>query len=140
MDDFEKRVEENEKRNDKYLKMFETYLKKKKLTDKTIRKHISNVDFYLNYYLVYYDVVKMEDGISNVFEFFDDWFIRKSTWASSTSIRENAASLKKFYGYMKECNLVSDEDYSRLCEILKYNMEDFLNSLEEYESDFYDFF
>ena len=48
MEDYEKLQEKNEKRNKKYLNAFENYLKKQGLTTKTINKHLSNVDFYLN--------------------------------------------------------------------------------------------
>ena len=51
MEDYEKLQEKNEKRNKKYLNAFENYLKNQGLTTKTINKHLSNVDFYLNDYL-----------------------------------------------------------------------------------------
>ena len=46
MKDLEKKIEENKKRNKKFMKEFEEYLKEKNLKDKTIKKHLSNVDLF----------------------------------------------------------------------------------------------
>ena len=56
MKDLEKKIEENKKRNKKFMKEFEEYLKEKNLKDKTIKKHLSNVDLFINDYLNYYDI------------------------------------------------------------------------------------
>ena len=70
MTDYEIKVEENLKRNEKYIKEFEKWLNEKNLAKKTIRKHISNINLYINDYLNYYDVIKVEDGIGSVYSFF----------------------------------------------------------------------
>lgn len=138
MEDYEKLQEKNEKRNKKYLNAFENYLKNQGLTTKTINKHLSNVDFYLNDYLNYYDIIKMENGVSEINMYLGDWFIRKCLWSSKTSIKENAASIKKFYKCMSELNYIPKENYDFLCSIIKNNMEIWLDNLEEYDNDTYD--
>ena len=85
----------NEKRNKKYLNAFENYLKNQGLTTKTINKHLSNVDFYLNDYLNYYDIIKMEDGVSEINMYLGDWFIRKCLWSSKTSIKRKRCQYKE---------------------------------------------
>ncbi len=77
MDNYEDNVIENRKRNDNFLNEFEKYLKKNKLSDKTIRNHVSNVDLYINEFLNYYDVTKMEDGMFEIGMFLGDWYVRK---------------------------------------------------------------
>ena len=57
LDERENQLKENTKRNEDYLKMFKKSLEEKQLTAKTIRKHVSNIDFYLNDYLTYYDEI-----------------------------------------------------------------------------------
>lgn len=59
---WEKKVEENHKRNEKFIKEFESWLIQKNLAKKTIRKHLNNASLYINDYLNYYDQVqwKME--------------------------------------------------------------------------------
>lgn len=51
MADYEIKVEENRKRNEKYIKEFEAWLNEKGFVKKTIRKHLSNVELYINDYL-----------------------------------------------------------------------------------------
>lgn len=141
MEDFEKRVKENKKRNKKFMKEFNEYLKEKKLTDKTIKKHLSNVDIFINDYLNYYDVETPEEGINSVYSFLDGWFIEKCMWATVYTIKETAASIKKFYAYMSEKGYVKEEDYKFLCEELRDNMDIILESLESFDNGtYYDMF
>lgn len=137
MENYEIKLEKNKKRNEKYLKKFESWLNNKGLVKKTIRKHLSNTELYLDSFLTYYDITKMEDGINEVDTFFSDWFIRKCMWSSKNSIKETAASIKKFYQCMSEHNYVNKEDYKILCEEIKDNMEFWLESLEEYDNGTY---
>ena len=140
LDEREKQLKENTKRNEDYLKMFEKSLEEKQLTAKTIRKHISNIDFYLNDYLTYYDeIIKMEDGTQHTRPFLGDWFIRKAMWASKSSIKEMASSLKKFYEYMSALGFVKISDYQEMCYEIKDNMDRYLENLEDYDNGTFDF-
>ena len=60
MENIEKKIKENQTRNKKFIKEFEEWLKEKSLSDKTIKKHISNVDIFINDYLNYYDIEIIE--------------------------------------------------------------------------------
>jgi len=137
MFDYEEKVEENRKRNEKYIKEFENWLKEKCLVDKTIRKHLNNVDLYINDYLNYYEITKVEAGIGKVYSFLNGWFIEKCLWASKNALKETAASLKKFYQYMSENNYVSLENYNEMCFLIKENMDEFLETLEEFDNGTY---
>lgn len=140
LDEREKQLKENTKRNENYLKMFEKSLEEKQLTTKTIRKHVSNIDFYLNDYLTYYDeIIKMEDGTQYTRSFLGDWFIRKAMWASKSSIKEMASSLKKFYEYMSALGFVKISDYQEMCYEIKDNMDRYLENLEDYDNGTFDF-
>ena len=140
LDEREKQLKENTKRNENYLKMFEKSLEEKQLTTKTIRKHVSNIDFYLNDYLTYYDeIIKMEDGTQYTGSFIGDWFIRKAIWASKSSIKEMASSLKKFYEYMSALGFVKISDYQEMCYEIKDNMDLYLENLEDYDNGTFDF-
>lgn len=140
LDEREIQLKENTKRNEDYLKMFEKSLEEKQLTAKTIRKHVSNIDFYLNDYLTYYDeIIKMEDGTQYIGSFLGDWFIRKAMWASKSSIKEMASSLKKFYEYMSALGFVKISDYQEMCYEIKENMDRYLENLEDYDNGTFDF-
>ena len=141
MADYDKKVEENRKRNEKYIKEFEKWLKEKGLVDKTIRKHLNNVDLYINDYLNYYEITKVEDGIDDVYSFLSGWFIEKCLWASKNSLKETAVSIKKFYQYMSENNYVRVEDYNEMSYFIKDNMDEFLEQVDAFEDGtYYDIF
>lgn len=141
MNNCEIELEKSKKRNENYIKEFEAWLKEKNLAPKTIKKHLSNIKFYLNEYLNYYEIAKMEDGIFEVYSFLNDWFIRKCMWASKSSIKENASSIKKFYQCMSEKEHVKVEDYKLLCKEINDNMEEFLDSINDYDDrSYYDIF
>ena len=111
MKDLEKKIEENKKRNKKFMKEFEEYLKEKNLKDKTIKKHLSG------------------------------WFIEKCMWATVYTTKETAASIKKFYAYMSEKGYVKKEDYKELCEELKDSMDEILEYLDAFDNGtYYDMF
>lgn len=141
MTDYEIKVEENLKRNEKYIKEFEKWLNEKNLAKKTIRKHISNIDLYINDYLNYYDVIKVEDGIGSIYSFLDGWFIEKCLWASKNSLKETATSIKKFYQFMSENNYVGIDNYKDMCSFIKENMDEFLGNVDAFEDEtYYDIF
>ena len=141
MKDLEKKIEENKKRNKKIMKEFEEYLKEKNLKDKTIKKHLSNVDLFINDYLNYYDIETPEEGINSVYSFLSGWFIEKCMWATVYTTKETAASIKKFYAYMSEKGYVKKEDYKELCEELKDSMDEILEYLDAFDNGtYYDMF
>ena len=127
-------IEENELRNNRFIEEFKGWLKNKKLTPKTIAKHTSNIELFLNNYLPYYEGETMEEGAASVYPFLDDWFIRKCMWSSKTSIKETASSIKKFYKCMNELGYIDNDKYELVAFTIKESMEDFLYSLDEYEN------
>lgn len=137
MDNYFEEKEKNEKKNKKYLNEFTNWLKQKDLKDKTIRKHVSNVDLYINEYLTYYEMLTPEEGVCFVDSFLDGWFIEKCLWASENSLKETASSIKKFYQYMAENNYVSKEAYDEMCQIVKGGMDGFIETLNDYDNGIY---
>lgn len=110
MDDYdacEKMIEENHKRNEKFIEEFESWLIQKDLAMKTIRKHLNNASLYINDYLNYYAASTMEDGENYVHAFLNGWFIEKCPWSSRKSLKETAASIKKIYQCMSEKGYVN---------------------------------
>lgn len=134
MDDYEMNQKKNVERNKKFLEEFKEYLILNKLSDKTIRNHLSNVELYINDYLNYYGVSKMEDGCHEIGMFLGDWFIRKCMWSTATSIKSTASSIKKFYKCMNELNYVSKEDYKYLCDTIKKHINDWIDEVNEYNN------
>jgi site-specific recombinase XerD len=132
-DSHEMKQHEIQKANEKHLAGFEKWLKGKGLSQKTINTHTSNVDFYINDYLCYYDALDVSHGCYDIAGFLGDWFIRKAMWASRAQIKSNAASIKKFYSYLLEENVVEKEDYDELCDTVKNDMQEWLERISRYD-------
>ncbi len=119
--------------NGKLLAAFEQWLTQKGLAKKTVRQHVENVDFYVNTYLLNEDAVPAKDGAGSVSGFLGYWFIRKAMWASPSSIRQSAASLKKFYTFMCERGDIDADDLEELKETIKEEMPEWLATMGRYD-------
>ena len=137
MDDYEQ-YEADCKRiraeNEKLIDQFATWLKASNLSKKTIDNHCQNIDFYVNDFLLYEDAVEAQDGVYDVSMFLGYWFIKKAMWASQSSIKGNAASLKKFYTFMCEQGLVEQDALTALKTQIKEEMPDWLETLKRYDN------
>ena len=119
--------------NERLLNDFGAWLKLSCLSEKTINNHISNIDFYINEYLLYEDATEAKDGVNAVGMFLGYWFIRKAMWASPWSIRGNAASIKKFYAFLQEKGLIDKEDLNDLEKEIKEDMPEWLATIARYD-------
>ena len=113
--------------NEQILQDFKTYLQDNGLAPKTIDRHVSNIDFYINNYLLYDDIENPEAGHYRLDDFFCDFFPRKAMWSSENSVKENITSLKKFYKYQNECSLVSDEDLNSMLDVIKVEKNNWMS-------------
>ena len=130
---YERECKRIRKENENLSIVFGKWLSDKKLSKKTTGKHVSNVDFYINDFLLYEDAIEAADGVSNIGMFLGYWFIRKAMWASKTAIKENAASLKKFYQFMLEKKKISKESFEYLKETIKEDMPEWIATMERYD-------
>lgn len=138
--DYDKMMEKSIKENALYLEKFEEWLKNKKLGSKTIKKHVDNAYLYINDFLNYYDFNKMEKGCYELDNFLGDWFIRKCLWSSVSSLKATATSIKKFYQCMNELGYIKNEEYNYLCEEIKDNMEYWIETMNDYDNECFDYF
>jgi len=136
MDDYKKYEIERKKirkDNEQLLNEFEESLKSSGLSEKTINDHISNIDFYVNEYLLYEDANEAKDGVDAVDMFLGYWFIKKTMWASQSTIKGNATSLKKFYTFLYGKGLIEKAELVDLKETIKEGMPEWLATLERYD-------
>ena len=112
------------------LVSFEQWLSVKGLGKKSVTEHIKNADFYINTFLLYEEAIPAKDGAWQISSFLGDWFIRKALWSSRTSIKENAASLKKFYTFMLEKGEIDADDLQEMKETIKEEMDEWLKAVD----------
>ena len=77
--------EKIEKQHEELLNIFKEDLSN--LSDKTIKKHIQNVDFFINEYLLNRNNANYEEVNNEVDLFFRDFFIRKCMWSSPDEMK-----------------------------------------------------
>ena len=129
--DYEKEAAREKEKNEKLLRIFEQWLIDSGLKKKTINRHIDNVSFYINEYLLYDDCIPANEGIISINGFFDWFFPRKAMWSSKTATKDTVASLKKFYKCMTASGVVEASDYAYLLSLVKDNMDDWLEHYED---------
>jgi len=118
--------------NKLHLSGFEKWLINSALSENTVERHVSNVDFYINDYLCYYDARDVKHGCYCVDQFLGDWLIRKAP-ASCTGIKSFAASFKKFYAFMLAVNVIEQRDYDALCATIKEELPNWLDAMKRYD-------
>lgn len=122
-DEYLNKCESIHETNNQLLNLFAEDLAKSGLTNKTINRHVSNVNFYINEYLLNEDALTMESGITMLDRFLGDYFIRKCMWSTPGNIKTTAASIKKFYKCMLDHNKIPKEDYDYLSSEIKDSMK-----------------
>ena len=121
-EEYEKQCKIIQKENEKYLDLFEQELEQQGLSTKTINRHLENVDFYINEYMLYEEPRSMDEGVYMIDMFLGYYFIRKCMWSTPASIKSTAASIKKFYKCMLDHGKIEKEDYDSLCSEIKERM------------------
>ncbi|MDD2959914.1 MAG: hypothetical protein PHR92_15585 [Lachnospiraceae bacterium] len=118
--EYEEKCKIIKEENESLLELFEEDLEG--LNSKTINRHLSNVDFYINTYLLREDACDFTQGIWKVDDYLGYFFIRKCMWSTPGNIKSTAASIKKFYQCMLKQEMIQKVDYEYLCETIKENM------------------
>ena len=130
--DYDIKCQQIRKENVALLGEFSSWLEEAGLAAATVRSHRSNLDFYLNHFLVYADTWTPAEGICYVGEFLGDWFIHKAMWSNKTTVKANAASLKKFYAFMAERGLIKPEEFTSLKQQIKDELPEWLGAVDRY--------
>ena len=133
-EDYDQKCNEIRVKNEEYLAKFREDLTQAGLTQKTIVRHFSNIDFYINTYLLREEPLEMDEGSCEykLDNFFGYFFIRKCMWSTPASIKSTAASVKKFYKSMLEHGHISNEQYDGLISTIRSNMQDWIHDCEAY--------
>lgn len=122
-EEYERECDKIRQTNEELLTLFEEELQDSGLSAKTVRRHLSNAEFYINEYLLREEPRPMEDGITELDMFLGFFFIRKCMWSTPGTIKSTATSIKKFYKCMLNHGKISKDDYAYLCDDIKENME-----------------
>ncbi len=133
---YEKECAKIKAQNQELLTAFRAYLEASRLSQKTVKKHLYNIDFYINEFLLYEELQQPEEGVRKLNYFFGYWFIRKAMWASVNSIKENIASLKKFYAFLEREGRLDPDHYLDMLEEVKESRQEWIEGLIAYDTGF----
>ena len=133
--DYDAQVEEIKKLNAPILREFQKSLEQARLSKKTVKSHLDNIDFFAEY-LVYYEPLQRLDEADDddVSSFLTDWFPRKALWASPSSTKSYLASFKKFFQWMGQTKRISAEVVDDVLTMLKEDKQDFIDAVENEDS------
>ncbi|MFQ5751444.1 MAG: recombinase, partial [bacterium] len=88
---------------------------------------------YINECLLYDEPREPESGVTAIDYFLGYWFIKKAMWASESSIKSNATSIKKFYTFMYENGFIDKKDFDEVKDSIKQNMSKWIETLRRYD-------
>lgn len=116
--------------NSSYLHLFESDLHG--LAPKTIKRHLQNMDFFLNTYLVFDEThpLTMEEGVTAIDDFLC-YFLEFKTFFTDSTKRSVVASLRKFYKSMVTHGKITPEQYEDVAESLRDGGAEYKALLEE---------
>lgn len=116
--------------NSSYLNLFEADLHG--LAHKTIKRHLQNMDFFLNTYLLFDEAhpLNMEEGVNSIDDFIG-YFLDEKTYFADSTKRSFVASLRKFYKSMAAHGKITPEQYEDIVESLRDGGAEYKALLEE---------
>lgn len=130
VEEYEEKCKKIREENESLLETFSDGLEG--LNPKTISRHLSNAEFYINTYLLYEDACDFTQGVWKIDDYLGYFYIRKCMWSTPGNIKSTAASIKKFYQCMLKHEMIQKSDYEYLCETIKENMWKWQSDCEIY--------
>ncbi|MCP4763801.1 MAG: recombinase [archaeon] len=99
--------------------------------EETITKHYSNIEYYLNEYVLNVgDSISAGEGIYLVETFFE-YDVIGNSWTTEYSIKSKVSSIKVFYKFMHEKGFINNEPLNELKTLIKEEMPNWLDSIKK---------
>ncbi len=136
IEDVDKMFDNQINENNILLKQFEQHLYSQKLVTKTVKKHVDNIDFFINTFTLHYEIETPQDAWHGIDMYFHEFMPNKTTFGSVNDTKSSIASLKKFYKYLVELKRLSKNDYDEILDMIKNNKDEWFDVYDdEFEDD-----
>ncbi len=112
-DEIMEKYEEIQKENTQLLRTFEEYLIQKNLSKKTIKRHINDVELYINDYLAIDEEASPQEIDGYTLEVFFRWCIDKWIFNTVSELLSMITSVDIFYEYLYGNKLIPHIDEIR---------------------------
>lgn len=122
----EEQKEAIRKKNEIILEEFQSYLENRSLAEQSIEKHVYNITYFLNEYLLYRDK-RPEEVVLEIDNFMGKWFIKKTPWITVSSIQLMISSLKQFYRFLLFQEKISKKELETMLNKIKRSQNDWIN-------------
>lgn len=129
---YEAKCEKIREDNNELILLFRKQLVEDGLSERTIERHIGNIEFYINDYLLRSDAYPMEYGTSEISLFLGYYAIRTCLCSSAYELKAVAASIKKFYKCMLENGKIKNANYYVLCSTIKTEMPEWVAACKQF--------
>lgn len=139
----ETQAETARERNAELLRAFEQWLTQKRLSAKTVQRHLDNVVFFADVYMAgdggSIELPRPADQAEtmDVDEFLSEWFMREAAWVSVGTIKAHIASLKKFFACLKEMGQMPAGKADEVLELLRVDRDYYIELMREYEKEYF---
>lgn len=131
---WELKVEANKKQNHKMLQLFEAWL----ITDGELKlnteHHLFNATIFANTFLTTEEVIPLAKGLHHIEEYFSNFFIINAPIANKETLLQNLKSIELLYTFMHISNLISDQGFNSLTEMMSTHKQSWIDRCEIYHS------
>lgn len=128
---WETHIEASIKNNEKLLAAFKEYtIAVKGLSEKTLKRHMENLGYYLNIYLIEYEQATPVNSTEAAGNFLSSFFVEKNLASSSASLKQCGSSLKKLYQFLCEAGEISKTDLTEINESIKLGVQEGVEYLD----------
>ncbi|MGB7365716.1 DUF6933 domain-containing protein [Carnobacterium jeotgali] len=124
-DQWETHIEASIKNNEKLLAAFKEYtIAVKGLSEKTVKRHLENLYYYLDIYLIEYEQATPVNSTEAAGNFLSSFFVEKNLASSSASLKQCGSSLKKLYQFLYEAGEISKNNLAEVNESIKVGVQE----------------
>src|SRR3989344_6608445 len=107
------KYEEIQKENAELLSKFEEHLLRKNISKKTIKRHINDVELYINDYLAIDEEASPQEIDGYTLDVFFRWCIDKWIFNTISGLLSAISSIRLFYEYLNENKQIAHIDEIR---------------------------
>lgn len=124
----EKPTPEHLQNNEVLVGQFKEFLEEKGFVEQSVEKHVYNISYFLDEYLLPRKV-KLEEAITEIDAFMGNWFLKKTPWVTTTAIQSMSRSLQNFYKFLIKEERVSPKQLQILQMKIKRSYKTWVNRL-----------
>ena len=128
--EYEKQCKLIVKDNSHLLNEFTEHMRTLVSTEEVVQEHVSNIEFFINTYLLREEPIHAKNGITFISPFLSYFFPSKCGWSSVKTLKRYIASFKRFYKFMLFTNRIEESAYDSLSSLIKEEKDEWLFNVD----------